>query len=486
MRGLVALLFAFVPFVAQAQMLPAASVSAKPAASVSAKPSVSTSTKVSASISASGSVPPGHPPITDDQPLPAGHPPMPIDDDQQLPAGHPATTGDAEDPGMPKIPRDEVRDDKTIPAGVIWATIRDEADKPVANQLVTLGIIRNSVAEGESRTRTQLTTDANGDVRFSGLKVGTGWAYRLSIVASAPDDPAAIATYGAEPFNLPLDHGFRVVLHRFPVSGSIDKLLAAVEGVDTIVELRDDVIEVQQVFDVINAGTTTWALGKGLLLALPKGFKGLRTGEAMEDHQVTPVEGEGASWTGSFPPGRSRITYEFKVPYEGEPHADFDIALPPRVLAARVRVASKKGMTLTVDGFPAAREEPTGSGVKVLSTVKQGKPDDEVRTLRIHIGGIPTEGPERWIAILLGFAGLVGGLYMAIREPPTSDRKATASSRERRRHALLEDLVALEKAHKSGEIGPKAYARERQKLVDAIADTLDPEEANAGEEATAS
>jgi hypothetical protein len=407
-------------------------------------------------------------------------------DDQALPAGHPPMGEDDQEQGMPKVPRDEVRDDKTIPAGVIAVTIKDQADKPVANQLVTLGIIRQSVAEGESRSRTTGTTDANGEVRFTGLKFGSGWAYRVSIVASAPDDPAAIATYGAEPFNLPLDHGFRVVLHRFPVSGSVDKLLAAVEGVDTIVELRDDVIEVQQTFDIINAGTTTWALGKGMMLALPKGFKGLRTGEAMEDHQVTPIEGEGANWTGSFPPGRSRITYEFKVPYEGEPKADFDIALPPRVLAARVRVATKKGMTLAVDGFPAAREEPTGSGVKVLSTVKQGTPSDEVRKLGIHIGGIPTEGPERWIAIMLGFVGLVGGLYMAVREPPTSDRKATASSRERRRQAFLEELVALERARKAEELGPKAYARERQKLVDAIADTLDPDESPAGEAEPAS
>ncbi|MGZ5968686.1 MAG: hypothetical protein ACXWP4_13530 [Polyangiales bacterium] len=481
MRGWLALGIALVPLAAQAQV-PSASVSAKPAASLAAsastKPSVSVSGSISAAASASapplgsaaGEMPPGHPPITDDQPLPPGHPPM----------------GEDEEQGMPKVPRDEVHDDKTIPAGVIVVTIKDEADKPIADQLVNLGIMRQSVAEGESRSRTTGTTDANGDVKFTGLKFGTGWAYRVSVVASAPGDPDAMATYGAEPFNLPLDHGFRVVLHRFPVSGSIDKLLAAVEGVDTIIELRDDVIEVQQIFDVINAGTTTWALGKGLMIALPKGFKGLRTGEAMEDHQVTPVEGEGAKWTGSFPPGRSRIAYEFKVPYEGEPKSDFDIALPPRVLAARVRIATKKGMTLAVDGFPAAHEEPTGSGVKVLSTVKQGSPSDEVRMLRIHIGGIPTEGPERWIAIVLGFLGLAGGLYMAVREPPTSDRRATASSRERRRQAFLSELVALEKAHQAGDVGPKAYARERQKLVDAIADTLDPEESRAGEAEPAS
>ena len=31
----------------------------------------------------------------------------------------------------------------------------------------------------------------------------------------------------------------------------------------------------------------------------------------------------------------------------------------------------------------------------------------------------------------------------------------------------------LERAHRAGDVGPKAYARERGKIIDMVADTLD-------------
>lgn len=396
----------------------------------------------------------------------------PVDGDE-LPPGHPSTEQDQE-PNFPKIPRDESRADNSLKPGTILATIRDELDKPVANLTVTLGIMRTSVSEGEARTRTTATTDANGQVRFENLKTGTGWAYRVSVQANAPNDPDAFATYSAEPFNLPLEGGWVVLLHRYPVATAIDKLLAAVEGVDTIIEVRDDVIEVSQQFDVINAGTTTWSLGRGLELTLPKGFKAVRAAEAMEDHSAVSSE-TGVRWSGSFPPGRSRLAYDFKVPYEGEAASDMDIELPPRVLAARVRIAARRGMDLTVDGFPPATAEVSTSGVKVLSTVKQGTPEAPLRTLRIHVRGIPTPGNDRWYATAAAIAAVGIGVYMSRRAPPSVDRKATTAARKRKRRRFVAELVELERAHRTGEVGPNAYARERAKLVDAIADTLDPE-----------
>ena len=396
---------------------------------------------------------------------------------EQLPSGHPSVEGEGDEPegaAFPKIPRDESRADPSIKTGLILATIRDELDRPVPNIIVTLGIVRTSVSEGESKSRTTGTTDAQGQVRFENLKTGTGWAYRVSVQATAPNDPDAYATYSAEPLQLPLEGGWVVLLHRFPVSTAIDKLLAAVEGVDTIVEVRDDVIDVSQQFDVINAGTTTWALGKGLEFALPKGFKALRAAEAMDDHTAVATE-TGVRWSGSFPPGRSRIAYDFKVPYEGDPSADFTVDMPPRVLAARVRIAARRGMELTVDGFPPASAETSTSGVKVLSTVKQGTPQDPLRSLRITIRGLPTPGYDRWFATVAALAAVGVGIYFSRRNPANVDRKATVAARKRKRRTFVVELVELERAHRSGDVGPIAYARERGKLVDSIADTLDPE-----------
>jgi hypothetical protein len=416
-------------------------------------PSVSASASASVSASAPGSA------------LPPGHPP----------AGHPSIEpGDEVDGTFPKIPQDESRADPAVSTGTIVAAIRDEQDKPVPNTIVTLGIIRTSVAEGEARSRTTATTDAQGIARFSGLKIGSGWAYRASVTANAPDVPDAFATYSSEPVQLPLDGGWSLTIHRFPVTTAFDKMLAAVEGVDTVIELRDDVIEVSQVFDIINASTTTWSLGKGLNLSLPKGFKAVRAAEAMDDHTAVSTE-EGVRWAGSFPPGRSRIAYDFKVPYEGEPSFDLDIELPPRVLAARVRTAVKRGMDMTVDGFPPATGETVGSGVKVLSTVRQGSPQDPLRRMSIHVRGIPTPGNDRWLVTAAALTAAAVGFYFARRAPPKSDRTESSAARKRHRKTLLAELVELERGHRAGEVGPKAYARERAKLVDAIADTLDPE-----------
>jgi hypothetical protein len=405
--------------------------------------------------------------------LPSGHPSIPAD--EQLPPGHPSAMPDDEpEAQFPKIPRDDSRADPSLPTGAILATIRDELDRPVPNTTVTLGIVRTSVSEGESRTRPTAVTAPQGNVRFDSLKTGTGWAYRISITANSPSDPDAFASYSAEPFQLPLEGGWFVLLHRFPVASSIDKLLAAVEGVDMIVEVRDDVLDVSMMFDVINAGTTTWSLGKGLDLALPKGFKAVRAAEAMDDHTAVATE-SGVRWSGSFPPGRSRIAYDFKLPYEGEPSVDFDVMMPPRVLAARVRTAARRGMELTVGGFPPAQSETSATGVKVLSTVKQGSPQDPIRTIRVLIKGLPTPGSERWLFVTAALAAAGVGVYFSRISPAQVDRKATVAARKKKRKVLLAELVELERAHRAGDVGPKAYARERAKLVDAIADTLDPD-----------
>ena len=391
------------------------------------------------------------------------------------PAGHPPMEpGDEVEEPPPKIPQDDSHADPAAGIGTIVATIRDENDRPIPNIVVTLGILRTSVAEGEARSRTTANTDDQGVVRFTGLKVGSGWAYRMSVTASAPESPDAFATYSADPIQLPLDAGWSVILHRFPVTTSIDKLYAAVEGVDTVVELRDDVIEVSQVFDVINASNVTWSLGKGLELALPKGFKAVRAAEAMDDHTAVSTE-TGVRWAGSFPPGRSRLAYDFKVPYEGDPSFDIEIPLPPRVLAARVRTAVKRGMDMTVDGFPPATGETSGTGVKVLSAIRRGSPQDPLSKLSIHVRGIPTPGNDRWYVTAAALAAAAVGFYFARRAAPKADRTESTAARKRHRKLLLAELVELERAHRAGDVGPKAYARERAKLVDAIADTLDPE-----------
>lgn len=424
-------------------------------------PSTAGSTAAStAGSTAPSAVPSGSPPPA---PVPGMAPPG-------VPPGHPAMPDEEE----PRIPKDVVIDDPSVPSGSIWVKILDEKGKPVPDVDVTLTITRTKISEGESSTKRVVRTNDKGVHVFSGLQKGTDVVYAVTVSNAAPDAPTFTAVYGSGSFNLPLDRGFQVQLHRFPVSRSIDKLLAAVDGADTIIEIRDDQLEVQQVFDIINVGTTTWALGPdGMFLALPPGNKGLRTAETVDTHGAVGVEGKGVKWIGAFRPGRSRLAYDYKIPYDGAAEFDIEIPLPPRVMAARVRIPTRKGMTMTVDGFPPARAEITEIGVKVASTLKQGSPQDPIHVLHIRVAGIPTAGPARLVAFSAALGIMLVGVWALTQARANKEVAASNAHRDRVRLRLLDDLKELDAALAQGRIGPKAHARERAKLVDDIGTTLD-------------
>ncbi len=445
------------PSAAKASAAASAPASASASASAAApKPSGSASAPGSqASVTASGSV---------------------VAPPAALPPGHPAPG--APSPGMeddePRIPRDIVMDDPSIPPGSIYTSIVDETGKAVTDVEVILTITRTKVSEGESSSKTSKTSDAKGLAVWKDLPRGTDVTYAVSVANSAPEAPAFTAVYSSSAFNLPLDRGFRIQLHRFPVASSIDKLMVAVEGADTIIEIRDDQLEVQQIFDIINVGTTTWSLGpNGLELGLPPGSKGLRTGETVETHGAVGVEGKGVKWIGAFRPGRSRLGYDYKIPFDGSGEIDLEIPLPPRVMVARLRVPTRKGMTVAVEGFPATRPEMTEIGVKVASTLKQGTPDQPIVRLKIHIAGIPTAGPARNAAFVGALALLLVGLWLGTRAHARKELEASGSLRERIRLRLLDEVRELDRALADGRIGPKAHARERARLVDDIGSTLE-------------
>jgi hypothetical protein len=97
-------------------------------------------------------LPAGHPPVED--PLPAGHPP--VAPDQAHPSSAPPGHGQQQrstPEGMFEPPEDVAKDDPALPPGTIVATIADAEGKPIANAPLVLGILRNTVAKGESRER---------------------------------------------------------------------------------------------------------------------------------------------------------------------------------------------------------------------------------------------------------------------------------------------------------------------------------------------
>ena len=87
--------------------------------------------------------------------------------------GSPHGGGKPRAQGQYEPPEDIVTPSEEIPAGTIVVRILDAEDKPVANTDVTLQILHQSVALGDTKESKQGTTNDDGFVQFDGLKVGT-------------------------------------------------------------------------------------------------------------------------------------------------------------------------------------------------------------------------------------------------------------------------------------------------------------------------
>src|SRR5262249_5578296 len=147
-------------------------------------------------------------------------------------------------------PEDTQAEDERLPAGSINVRVLDPDDKPMGLAEVTLGILHNTVAKGESRERVVRTADGEGLVTFEHLETGSGIAYRVSVARDG-------GTFAAMPFQLSQQKGMRVGLHVYPVTHDIKAALVAMQA-SVFVELKDDRIQVQEAINVFSFGKIAW------------------------------------------------------------------------------------------------------------------------------------------------------------------------------------------------------------------------------------
>ena len=362
--------------------------------------------------------------------------------------------------GMFEPPEDGSIEDPSLPVGSIAVHVADPDGRPMARTEVTLGIMYNSVAKGESRKRVTATTDEMGRARFDKLDTGSGVAYRAMVLRDG-------ATFSAPPFQLGAKSGTRAVLHVYPVVSDIEQTLVVAQAI-LYTEVKDDRVQIQQAFKVYNFGKTAW-VPNDLVVPLPPKFTAFTSQQGMTDVGIDAVPGKGAKLRGTFAPGQHVVEFRWQLPYSGESEVHFDVGMPPHMAAARVMAPASRDMTLDVPGFPAPQPQADQGGQRVLITELQLKREDKaMRSISVAIRGLPTTGPGRWIATLLAAGGLAFGIVLGAKKPAPPDRK-----KERAR--LLADLEALERAHAAGDIGPKTYERARRELVDEIARTLEGE-----------
>jgi hypothetical protein len=260
-----------------------------------------------------------------------------------------------------------------------------------------------------------------------------------------------------------------VVLHVYPVTRSLGTALIVCEAV-VAAELRDDRIQVEEALTIYNLGRTAWQ-PDDVRMALPDGFTAFNAQASMSDQGVDQSEG-GGKLRGTFPPGRHAVEFRWQLPWSGERDVDFDVGLPPHVAIARVMMPATANVKLRAADFPepVLRRDEQGQSFQV--TERQMRPEDaKLTSLSIGVHDLPTPGPGRLIATLLASCAVGAGLFIA-----ASGRKDRGKSRLRdakvTRDALLEELAGLERAHTSGEVGPRTYERARRELLEALAYTL--------------
>lgn len=393
--------------------------------------------------------------------------PGPVDASAPLPSGHPQVADDAdeEDPhaqhgggnGMFQAPEDGAMDDATLPAGTIDAQIVDANGAPQAKTAVTLGVLYNSVAKGESRKRLSGETDATGHVRWKDLDTGTGVAYRVMVLSEG-------ATFSALPFQLPQKNGMKAILHVYPIEHDVEKTLVVTQAM-IFAEVKDDRVQIQEAYRIYNVGKNAW-VPVDFIIPLPSDFTAFATQQGMTDAGVEAVPTKGARLKGTFPPGQHSIEFRWQLPYKGEADVRFDVGMLPHAAAARVITPASRTMTLEVEGFPPPQPTTDQGGQRVLVTERQMRRDEKpLAAVPVKIAGLPTEGPGKIFATLIAGGGILLGIVLGTKKPAARDQKAL-------RAKLLADLESLERARLATEIGPKTYERARREILDEIARTF--------------
>jgi hypothetical protein len=420
-----------------------------------------------------GALPPGHPPTGS---LPPGHPPTDPgddegDDDQELPPGHPPPTQQRGPSAQQQpLPEDISEVDKTLPMGTIVIEVRDAQERPIPRADVTLGILQQSVAKGESRRKVPKQADDEGNLRFDELESGGGVAYRVTVPWGATAGGEG-ATYAAPPFQLDLHHGQRVRVHVYPVTSRINEAMLAMDGI-VYMELKDDVVQFEELYRVYNLGPVTW-VPSDVVVTLPAGFKGFNAQKEMSDTGWDEVPGKGARLHGTFSPGQHETHFRYQVPYSGDEAIEFSKTLPPRVARMRVMAEASKGMTLKVRDFPDSEWDKNQAGQRILFTMRQPRSGEMLPTdLQMTLGNIPTEGSAKWVATSIAAATIVLGIWLALEQEKAKSggkKRMANPDAERARSRLVTEIAELDKAHASGDVGPKAYERIRAALIDALA-----------------
>jgi len=362
--------------------------------------------------------------------------------------------------GLFQPPADTSELDPNLPAGTIRIHVVDADGKPVPSQVVTIGVINNSIAKGESRKRVECTTDTDGVCLLKDQDRGQLVAYRVSVTKDG-------GTFAVPPFQMSADKGVRCVLHLYPVVQDLAQATIVSQAI-VYAEMKDDRVQIEEILTIYNFGKTAW-VPKDLLVELPETFTALTSQQEMSDVGVDAVEKKGARIHGTFGPGKHEIDFRWQVPYSGERDVALFSGMPPHLAQGRVMAPAATQMKLVVEGFPTSIARTDNQGQRVLVTERELRRDEAPLTrLKVELRDLPTIGPGRWVVTILSLGLMLAAVVAAVVIDPNRLPRDLKTARK----VLLEDLEDLERAHRRGDVGPKTYAREKRVLLERLAGVL--------------
>jgi hypothetical protein len=377
-----------------------------------------------------------------------------------LPVGHPSVDGASQ--RSTAAPKDLSLVDPTLAPGTIRVEVLGQAASPVAGAAVSLRAFARSSAKAIPLPDRSARTDKTAVVFFDGLATGDSTSYEVSV--SSPAAGTGTATYRSGPFTLDAQHGQHVRLYLFPVTSRIEDALIGMQGLFYL-ELEDDALGVNAIFEVYNIGLVTWQ-PLDVVLDLPQGYSSFQSDAGPARGGFEELAGRGAELRGSFAPGQQDARFRFRLPYPANGSLNFSMTLPPHIGRLRVMSETAEGLALGVDGLPEPVIDVDDSGRRVLSTERElAKGDPPLTRLAIsldHIPGLSRSAP--W-SFAMTFAVMLGGLFLAY---SLRHSRLARGDLLQARSRLVDEVAVLDEARRRGIIGAEGYDLLRQVLLDAL------------------
>jgi hypothetical protein len=369
-------------------------------------------------------------------------------DEDDLPASGRAMSG---------TPPDSIETSESVPSSTIDVTTLNAQSMPVTGVHLELLRDRVSVSEGTTSKKWQATTDTAGHARFSQLPSGSDSQYRVVAVDEGK-------SYGTSRFTIETRAGTKVLLHVYPLVKDLQQALIAGRGF-VFVEPRDDVLSIEYMHHFHNLGQTVW-VADGLALRLPKEWKAFAANSTDADVSLVKTD-EGVSLVGAIAPGQHAIAFSFQIPSSNRERAEIDLNLWPNSAEVQVATLSRPGLELGVEGFPNPNPTPGNGRQPLLVTGRSFSRDkDAPEFVHISIAGLPVIGPGRWV-VALGAALLTLWAILAALLGPKKAR-ATEGSHAAAQARIVDELAALERARRLGQIGEMAFVDTREILLSAF------------------